>query len=239
MYVEELLIKILDFDRKHRSAGWITNQWQKDFAMNIYASLDQEKSLSTKQAEQILKIISSLRTNIVSKKWMTFEEIDELINSPTYRKPLYESKIIKKEVRFLGDNKLGFRCKFNPTLDEKLRRICDVDKKSIFAKDVPMSYRNLEDKKQETIVGVKSHLDILYRMWVVPVYRFNLHKIWSIIKEERFSIDTRTEEYLQLCSDSINKNSSFKVMHNTIVANVCDDPLLAAWVVNCSNGITV
>lgn len=239
MHVEDIFLKIRDrlFDKKSQLKslfkgdskpfnGALDDDWIKSFVESVGSHIDMGKALSTRQSEMILKIIRKVKPYVA-------ENLDSVIENPTYRLPLYKSTFVPKEVRYIGGNLLAFRFKYNPELFKRLQKICDVKKASWFTDDIYVdmeSYRNITPK---------SYFDQKYNIWIVPVYRYNLQPILALITEERFGKDIDVEDYLRLVQKSIDKPSIFYIdtEFDVIRANVCDNPLLACWITEIAEGI--
>ena len=243
MYVEDLFLKIRNelivspWQKPHilPFAGTIDDPWHKDFIESIGIQIDLQKPLSTKQSEMVLKIIRKVRYYITSYGWMGDQELTNLLNSPNYARPIYQSTHVPKEVRYIGSNKLAFRFKFAPALNERVRKLCDVQKNSWFTEEIPVRMQPYEN------LTPKPYRNPIYNIWIVPVFRFNIQAILALIAEEQFGKDQAVENYLKLIQKSINMPSTFKVDQEfqVILANVCDNPLLAGWITEVAEGISL
>jgi hypothetical protein len=215
--------------------GELDDPFFQEFLISVGMHIDLEKPLSTKQSEIVLKIIRKVQYHIVKYKWLSQQELDSLLESPVYARPLYLSTHVPKEVRYLGGNLLGFRFKYNPKIAERIRKICDVKKASWFTDDIPVVMESHEN------ITTKPYFDKNYNVWVVPVYRFNIDSIINLIGQERFGKDSEVDRYLKLARNSIDKPSTFIVdtENEVIIANVCDNTLLAGWITEVAEGIAL
>lgn len=205
MYVEDLLLAIQA--RNPSVFDGLINEWYVGFIASVSRHVRAGKQLSTSQGTTILKLIVQVRRPLVRHGMATDDDIDNMLHQPEYRRPLYESTHIPREVRYLGDNCLGFRFKQNDLIVETI--------KALGHDSLPRPRFQWEQ-----------------RIWVVPVWRHNLQKIMTLVNEYQFNLDAETTAYLRLARQSIDQPSTFVLAeeHGVILANVCDDPLLAAWI---------
>lgn len=250
MYVEDLLIKIrnaiigerLPFGGtkylKMPPFGDVFNDpWHRDFIQSVCKYADEKRSLSTKQAEIVIKIIDRIRPEIMSFGWATQQELSNLIADPTYRVPLYESSNVPREVRYLGDNLLAFRCKANKVLTDRIKTLDNAAKTGWL--DGTLDNFNLAKDPRGPAVALKARFDWLHKIWIVPVYRFNLESIAELIADQRFNMDQETANYLRLAHKSLDQSSLFAIdaENKIILANICDDPILSGWITEIANGV--
>ena len=230
MYVEDLLLAI------HERVSWLSHSfdglltpWHLNFVSNVSTHVGAGKQLSTNQSATILKLITRLRKPIVRYGMATDEDLDQMLRHPEYRRPLYESPNIPREVRYLGDNVLGFRFKQNDVIAALIRDL-GWPTASIWASDW-IKLQKLSD------LLPRSQFNWQYRIWTVPVLRHNINRITALINEYRFNLDPGAAAYLRLARQSLDRPSAFTVSDDVILGNVCDNPLLAAWVTHVSDGI--
>lgn len=235
MYVEDLFIKIRDtlynflnlsepFDAK------LSDQWHTEFIASVASSIDQNRSISTKQTAIVLKIIAKVRSHIIDLGWASEQDIDRMLSDPQYRIQPYVSANVPREVRHLGDNLLAFRFKKDNNLRDRIKNLCYA-KATTWRLDYEMAAPNNKI--------LRPRYNWLYRVWIIPVYRFNVHATISLIKLENFGLDEETARYLKLARASFDKPSTFGISNEIIVANVCDDPMLAGWITEVANGIVL
>jgi hypothetical protein len=172
------------------------------------------------------KSLTAFEIKFIVLGWITKRELDSLIAEPIYRLPLYESTNVPREVRYLGDNLLAFRCKVNPVLSERIKGLGDAAKTTWVAGTFDNFGRN-----HGPSVALKPRFDWLHKVWIVPVYRFNLNAIVELIADQRFGMDQAASDYLKLARRSHNQPSIFAIdtENQIILANICDDPILAGW----------
>ena len=232
MYVEDLLLAIRDrlyFERFSHGFDGLVSDWHRNFVTDVSSHIEAGKQLSTNQSTVILKLIAKVRKPLVHYGMATDADIDDILRHPEFRRPLYESPNIPREVRYLGDNILGFRFKQNDMIAALVRdlgRPAPTDCKFDWAK-----MRKLND------LLPRPQFNWQHRLWVVPVLRHNLSRIVKLINEYRFDVDPSATAYLRLARDSLDRPSAFTLADEVILGNVCDNPLLAAWVTCVSDGI--
>ena len=235
MIVEDLLLKIRDTliwkNKQLPFDGLFSDEWHLNFISSIGRHVDANKSLSTKQSDIILKMVEKVRSYLVKNGWATDADITKMLAEPQFRNPLYESTNVPKEVRHIGDNLLAFRSKNNEIVRNKIKTLCYPELKQRVA---------TWSLQPTTTTNIRAaRFDWLYKVWIVPVYRFNVADILNLIETERFNIDHQTAHYLRLVKHSFNQPSLFAVDSEIILANVCDDPILASWITEVANGVTL
>jgi hypothetical protein len=191
------------------------DDWASNFITNVSAYTAQEKPLSTEQSRIILKLVQRERAYLI-ERGLRSEEIDALLANPTYRLPPYPSANVPREVRFLGDNLLGFRFKRNDAINGALNRLM-VDR--------PYRFDNLWFHRE-------------YRVWVVPITRHNLAKAMDVICEHRFAFDDEVAEFLAACESNKGRPAAFTASTelNVIAGQVYDCEVLAWWTRNVLGG---
>lgn len=195
--------------------------WTRKFVLDLYRQTAEQKPLSTQQAKYFLKVVLKYReTMLINEIGLTSVQIDTLISYPRFRREPYQSSYVPNEVRYLGDNKLGFR--FKPA-----RQTLDAIKA-------------LRDREGATPWSDASspRFDGKNKIWVVPVTSTNLKRVMSIILRYEFKMDTDVVNYLELCEHSFRKPSTFVLdpKNGNIIVNICDDETLGAWVHHVLNG---
>lgn len=218
MYVEDI---ITDFARRINNPrddlGKVlaADSWTRKFVASLEQSVSAGRALSSRQAEVFIKILKDVRPSIKETvAGLENDLFDYFLKSPVYRQQPYQSTPMRKEVRYLGDNKLGFRCKR--------------------ADDIMHDIKNLANRGTESCW--KQHqrpvFDRQHRLWVVSVNRDTLKPIMNIISNHNFAFDDAVAEFLTLASNSANETSTFMLDPTTgnIVANITDNPILESWI---------
>lgn len=227
MYVEDA---IRDFASRQEVAddplGIIlrSDDWGRKFIASLNASVASGRALSTRQGEFFVNLVKRYRDKIIEDGCgYSSLDLDRLILSPRYRQEPYESVMVKREVRYLGDNKLGFRFKRDEAIRESLKRIRTSIRETNWSSDLHPSY------------------DFRHRMWIVPVVASNFKQVMNLILRNDFGLDDEVVQYLALCEASINQPPSaiLDEENDRIILNICDNDLLGAWVDNVLFGAKV
>lgn len=199
-----------------------TDRWASDFVCNVATYTSNKRPLSTEQAKIILKLAARMTPEIVEKvrkrcpstvKVVDFEAIRA---NPTYRLPLYQSANILREVRFLGDNKLGFRFKRNDTI------IADI--------------KALAGRRSDGVEAPFFNRE--HKMWVVSVCATVLSAITTLIDKHRFHADEDVFAYLTACTECFGQPSTFvaDAELGLIACHIQDHPILAWWASYVADG---
>ena len=236
MYVEDLFLvvrnKLLGYCWDHLAFdGLLDTDWHRNFIDNVATHIITGHALSTNQSKTILKLFAKVRHCLVAYGMATDDDISRMLAQPEHRRPLYESVAIPREVRFIGDNRLGFRFKQNDIIKQRIERF-GVPEQTVWLNAV-------RDKRSKLIAT--PHFDWPNRMWIVPVFRHNLSGILALIQEYRFGMDEDVAAYLRLALRSLDKPSTVVLNEDRdiIIANVCDHPLLAGWMTEVAEGVVV
>lgn len=211
MHVEDALENLLIL--KH-AKGLFTrvqkDDWKADFIENVAAYTRSGKPLSTMQSKMVLQIIQQVATVICEPsfgaKMFDVDAVNELIRNPTHRLIPYPSADIPREVRWLGDNKLGFRFKKNPTI------VHDIKAVGKNAWGAPWFHR-------------------LYRVWIVPVTEKTLEPILDTIREHGFIMDDQTKTYLETAVEQSKEKSAvlYDEELGLFVAQINNNDLASWW----------
>ena len=223
MYIEDA---IKEFARRQAVAddalGVIlrSDEWGRKFVESLAGSVDQGRALSTRQCSFFITLLKRHRDRIVSGGCgYSSLDLDKLILSPTYRQEPYESIRIATEVRYLGDNKLGFRFKRTDAIKDAIKRIRSSIKYDLnWSSDLEPTY------------------EYKHRMWVIPVMSSNYKQVWNLITRHGFNFDDEVAGFLALCEASTNKPSTAVLDGDRIIFNICDNGPLGAWMDNVMMG---
>lgn len=218
MYVEDLLrgLALLVAAQNIRD-GWLTN-----FISNVTMHVNNGHPLSTKQSEIICKNASNHLASLAKALRSSRDDVTAAIQSPRHKQQPYASANIPREVRYLGMNKLAFRCKRDPTV------VADI--KALTAKQSFINSRSS--------LGATSTWHNEHRVWVVQVVNENLDQVFEVIRRHKFNFDQDTAEYLTVCTNSKSQASTFVMDDDEqiVYVNVCNNQLLAHFVHNLMNG---
>lgn len=190
----------------------IKDEWSKNFISNVQAHVTNQSALSSGQSDTILKMATRYVGDLHKVMRTDLTSVQRAIAHPQYRRPVYQSISVKREVRYMGSNKLAFRFKADPTVVDDLKKL-----------------RNLD---AEMVKGNPARFEPSYRLWIVEVTAKNLDQVFSIISRHRFEHDMRVLEYLTICKNSKNHTTTAELEpeSNVIVANVVNNPMLATLI---------
>lgn len=221
MYVEDLVVIIQE--QQHQLT---LNDWQRRFVANVATQLSAARQLSTKQVDVIVGLGHKLRSSLLSRNLVSPDAIANLLTTQECRTQPYESNSVRREVRYLGDNLLAFRFKADAFRRERIKSFGTVDTTRWLGEQPVIPHR-------------KPWFDWLYKLWIVPVYSFNLMAICEFIEQQRCHLDQPARDYLTLARRSFHQPSLFAIDPATqvILTNVCDHPILAAWITEVAGGI--
>jgi hypothetical protein len=215
IYVEDIFVILRQnwYDCDLREV-LLNDQWFEKFVDNVHGWVVQRKALTTEQARIALRIIAKTKLVLIENGWATADEVDRLIKSPRYRMPLTQSSNVPREVRYLGDNLLGFRFKRNDNIVEIMK--------------------NFADDLGEPLCT----WDWISRLWIMPVVRETIQPIMEIIRDNRFGFDDDVAEYLALVTNAQDEPSTFVIDPNSgkIIATVNDHEIMAAWTISALAG---
>lgn len=185
----------------------ITNNWDRRFISDVSNFTLSGKALSTAQGTIALKLIERYRS-ILERKGIKSSSIDILLSQPHYRLPPYQSTILKREVRWIGNNKLVFRLKKNPGIIEDIKRLKGTN--YFIPSGFPMFNRQ-------------------HSMWLVDVNSGNLSQVMDVIKRHRFEFDDDVAQYFMEVSNAMGQQSTAHIENNSIDVTVKDDDFLDSW----------
>lgn len=197
----------------------INDTWHRDFVTNVMNHVARGNPLSTNQSAVILKLAEKNINGLSSALNLSKKIVEDSIKNPRYDNQPYQSISVKREVRYLGSNKLAFRFKADPTVVRELKSCNGSD----------------------LVVEKVCRFDPKYRIWVVEVTAKNLETLYGIISRHRFDFDESVLEYMTLCANS--KKAVSTVVYDEegdqIVFNVCNNPVLAEVVRSILRGTEV
>jgi len=213
MTVEELIEKL---DELLWSPPYENNQrleikatWDRRFISDVSNYTREGKCLSTSQSHLALKLIKRYKHHLVLSGYLDIS-IDSILNNPTHRLPPYVTSQINREVRYLGDNKLVFRFKYNPPIIESIRNLRDTN---IYTSTTyPDFNKNL-------------------KVWTIEVTPNNYDNIITLISSHKFNFDDDVAIYFMNFENSKSKKSSAKIINDKIVVE-CNNEGLFSEVLN-------
>lgn len=231
MYVEDLLVAVTNIVTVSPRAfgGLLDGEWHKSFLSSVSTHVLANRALSSNQCRMITKIFSRVRHHIVEHKLASADDVNDLIAAPNYRQPPYESsQQIPREVRHIGDNLLAFRCKADSLLTGRIKGLGRTSE--------------VIDSENLFVLRTRPRFDWTYRVWIVPVHRYNINAIQLLLRDHRFHIDPVTLAYLRSVRDDNGLASTFRfgdAEQSIIIAEVRDNDILAGWITDNAAGIVL
>lgn len=212
VYVEQLLKGLCQLVINNT----ITDTWRRSFITNVTQYANNGSALSTAQSKIVCQISGNYHKQLATVLNVPQADIAKSIAQPQYQQKPYQSADIKREVRYIGMNKLAFRFKLDQTVVADIKALRTS---SSYCQTQPVFNND-------------------YRLWVVLVDSENLDKVFNLIKRHKFDFDEPVLEYLTRCSNSRKVPSAFVLdeENNDVYANVCNNPLLAHVVKNILKG---
>lgn len=169
--------------------------WDRQFISDVSNYTREGKCLSTSQSALGIKLIKRYTQHLVISGFDQ-NSVEAITNSPVHRLQPYQSSNIRREVKYLGDNKLIFRFKYNPSIIEKLREMKHSN---------PYTNKNYPDFNSDL------------KVWMVEVTVLNQEKIMSIISDFKFDFDDDVAEFFMNFENSKGGESSCVVKEDEIV----------------------
>ena len=185
----------------------ITNTWDRRFICDVGEHVNNGAAISTAQSTLVLKLIDRYRFLLVAEG-VQDSELTQLLAYPQYRKPPYQSEVLPREVRWIGDNKLVFRCKFNQGVVEDIKRLKGTN---YF---LPYQFPSWH----------KEH-----KLWVVDVNSGNHERVMDVIKRHNFGFDDAVAQFFLDIENGRVKRSEVEANGDSIVVTVRNDDFLNAW----------
>lgn len=195
--------------------GVIKDSWHRNFLSNVHTYVLGGNQLSTNQGAIVLKVAAKHTIELSREVNHTKTDLEYSIANPHYERQPYQSVSIKREVRYLGMDKLAFRFKLDQVVVAEIKAL----------------------KSSTDTVNTNPSWNNQYRLWIVTVTPQNLDKVFGIIQRHKFEFDEEVLEYLTLCTNSKKGVTTFvPVDDQTMVVNVVANPLLSYVVLNIMNG---
>ena len=212
MYVEDILRGLGHLV----TGGIITDRWTSSFISNVIIHVGNSKPLSTNQSAMVLKIAAKYVIPLTQVMKFSAVEIRNGINNPNHLRTPFESSDVKREVRYIGINKIAFRFKMDAVAQRDIRNL----------------------GINNGVVQSKPEFHLKYKIWIVQVDNTNLARIHDVITRHKFEFDDNLAEYLTRCENSQSVPSAFVADEEdgVIYANICNNPVLAYAVQHIMKG---
>lgn len=187
------------------TSGVEKREWNVNFISNVSMHIRHGRALTINQGKTVVKLAANHIGKIAALRKIDANLVKQSVSSPTYRTPPVESANIKREVRYLGGNKLAFRFKHDPIVIAEIKGL-----------------------KSSSLSNDRSVFNKNFRIWVVTVSAANLEKIYSIIKKNKFEFDEDVLGFMHRCSNSKAKapTLNYDPQSGNILIEVIDNPIL-------------
>lgn len=229
IYIEDILLKI--FEKMEKKVDpWampvafainflpdcpdfpeISEKYDRQFLWDLGYKVKNGRTFSTKQAILLLKILKKYKL-YVSTLGFEIYSLDLILDNPEYKNQPYESKVTKREVRYLGDGLVAFRFLYNPQLVDEIKKI-----------------KSITSKQQD--IETRFEFNSEYKIWIVEITNENYQKVMKFIRSFRFGYEEDLEYLFLLCENTkegqmyINKIDG-EDKHEIIIIN---DKLSSLW----------
>lgn len=203
MFFEDFVVKACDIVES--GSLYNLSEWTKNFILNIgnKIKINDKTQLSTNQAAALQKVLPNFIKYLV-KEGFDKSYLEQLIKNPVYKNELYISSAVKREVRHLGADYLGFRFKFNPLIVQSLKK-----------------NSNCEFNRENNL-------------WIIKIIAYNFENVMECIHENKFEIDSNTHNYLTECKKIYNTKpysiGSYDNKSDCIIVNVKENETLSIFV---------
>lgn len=187
------------------TSGVEKREWNVNFISNVAMHIRHGRALTINQGNTVVKLAANHIGKIAALRKIDANLVKQSVSSPKYRTPPVESANIKREVRYLGGNKLAFRFKHDPIVIAEIKGL-----------------------KSSSLSNDRSIFNKNFRIWVVTVSQANLEKIYSIIKKNKFEFDEDVLAFMHRCSNSKSKapTLNYDLQSGNIHIEVTDNPIL-------------
>lgn len=186
----------------------LSNKWDRQFIENVEWYIINKNKISTGQASIALKLIDRYR-NILIEMGISEQDINELLRTPKFVNEPYQSREIKREVRYAGNNMLVFRMKANQDMIEKLKRLGRV--------------RNLG-------TFTRAQFNSEYAVWCVRATDENKDEVMNFIRRFRFDFDNDVVKYFLNCTNAKGETSEVEIKDGFIEVTIRDDDFLDSMI---------
>ena len=187
----------------------ISDRYDLRFLWEIGYKINSGKPVSSKQGDLLVKLLSKYIGFLVNQGFIE-EEINRLLQNPVYKVAPYPSHEIPREVRYIGNGFLAFRCMYNPKIVSEIKAL-----------------QGKEEKKDHFQARITFNGE--YKLWVVEVTENNLSKVMKIIRGFNFLFDETVLDFFYMCENISDFNSSAAFCEDHIELDVINDPFLSNW----------
>ena len=169
--------------------------YDRTFIDDISCKIYSGKGLSERQAQVVWKIVNKY-LNFITACNIDLDALLSLIENPKYRRPLYKSTIIPREIRYIGDSKFAVRFNFNP---------------------------NVKNDLQSSVTECKWNKD--NKFWVVAIFKHDHDAFLRFIRKHKFELDSVTNEMLNYMT-SLDHGYEIGEKNGRVFVNIVDNQCL-------------
>jgi hypothetical protein len=197
----------------------IKDQYDLKFLWDIGYKVKFNQTISSKQADLLIKILSKYKPAL-NKVGFPAESIDFALTNPTFKNKPYQSKEIPREVRYIGQGLLAFRCLYNPKIIGDIRKIQGQVHHETFD----------EIDTIESSFDSEIRFNPVYKIWIVEVTEHNMNKVMRLIKGFSFSFDEDVENFFLEAENTKTNPSVVTIEEDMINIDIYNDKLLSSWI---------
>lgn len=210
----ELIVEQMERAGSQAFDGLLGDAWTRSFLESVGDRVASAHALSTQQGVISLKLIDRVAGRLIGMGLTTDEEVKRLVLHPAYRITPYPSSNVPREVRHMGDDRFGFRFKWNMQIVRDIKNLANFG------------------------MACRPWFDAQYSIWLVPVSRVTLDPMMRVIAQHRFGFGEDVVAYLERCEALRDLPSRFDVDEQTglLLATVHDNILLASWALHVEGG---
>lgn len=181
----------------------VISQWDQRFISDVSTHTIRGSALSSAQAALTLKILGKYKSLFGADSTV----VGSLISTPIYRKELYQSMPVEREVRWAGGSTLLFRCQYNAVIMTDL-------------KNIPSALDSIIDRYM--LKNIKT--------WKVVVDDSNYKEIMNFVKKHNFAFDDGVLELFMHINNHIDEDPSITVKDGEIHVSINNDILSTLWI---------
>jgi hypothetical protein len=191
----------------------ITSNWDRCFISDVAYHTREGKALSTAQGKLALKLIDRYKKSL-EIKGVVAVELEALLLNPIYKQEPHISVSAPREVRYAGDSKIVFRCRYNKPVVEDIKTL--------------KNHSHIQHNSHPKYNGTN-------KIWLVHVDLSNVNKVIDVIRRHRFNFDDELAEFLTEVVNAKGQKSEITIEDNQIIIQCKDDELLSSWLLDLIN----
>ena len=176
------------------------------FATDMYRIYASGFSLTSKQLDVCMKILSKYRDDLIDVG-INAGEFDRVFNGKICARPVRQSIDYPSEIRYLGQNVLALRAKYSPQIAKAVKRL---------------------DKPNGLLIE-RTIFSTNYRIWLIRITGENLDLVMKLIKDFKIDFDDTVVAFLAQCTDARTMPSEVQVKEDQVNIIVRNDLVLQYW----------